>query len=222
MNSMWAIVPYKEPPFGKSRLSNRLTPEQRGALASTMLEVVVEACLQAKLITGILLVSDSPHLEKFVSEKNTIILATQTRNLKEAVTQACCFATQQLNCFSTFVVPADLPLISAQDIDYAVTQHRQITIIPDMRLKGTNGVISTPPNAFEYVFNGQSFHPHQQNARATGLQPTVLQIKSFSYDVDTFEDLMKVIQVRPDSRTAKVYRSFADCDSSLPASRQFQ
>ena len=218
MNSMWAIVPYKEPPSGKSRLSDRLTLKQRELLASTMLEVVVDACLRAKLVSGILLVSDSPQLAKFTSETNTIVLETQTSNLKDAITQACCFASDQLNCSTTFVVPADLPLISAQDIDYAVTRHTQITLIPDRRLKGTNGVISTPPNAFEYVFNGQSFQAHQQNARATGLETRVLQIETFSCDVDTFEDLMKVLHVQPDSSIAKVYSSFVEPHSPQIAS----
>ena len=211
MSSMWAIVPYKEPPFGKSRLSDRLTLKQRELLASTMLEVVVDACLRANLVSGILLVSDSPQLAKFTSETHTIVLETQTSNLKDAITQACCFASDQLNCNTTFVVPADLPLISAQDIDYAATRHKQITLIPDRRLKGTNGVISTPPNAFEYVFNGQSFQVHQHNAQATGLETQVLQIETFSYDVDTFEDLIKVVHEQPDSRAAKVYSSFVEC-----------
>ena len=214
---MWAIVPYKEPPFGKSRLSNRLTPTQRTVLASSMLEIVVEALLNAEHITGILIVSDSTRLEKFTLKENTIVLATQTNNLKEAVTQAGLFATNQLQCTTIFIVPADLPLVSAKDIDYAVAQHEQITIIPDSRLRGTNGIIATPPNAFEYVFNGHSFYDHQHNAQLAGIQPKSLRIETFSYDVDTFEDLMTVVQLRPESHTAALYRSFMARDSSLPA-----
>lgn len=211
---MWAIVPYKEPPFGKSRLSNRLSPAQRSILATTMLEEVIEALSNAKQIEGILLVSDSPRLVNSSINWNTIVLETQTNNLKDAVTEAGNFATNRLNCSTTFIVPADLPLISAEDIDYAISQHDQITLIPDVRLKGTNGVIATPPNAFEYVFNGQSFHEHQQNAQAAGLQPKSLQIETFSHDVDTFDDLMKVVQLRPASRTSVVYQSFLTRDSS--------
>ena len=183
-----------------------------------MLEVVVDALLQAEKIAGILLVSDSTRLDEFTSKENTIVLATQTSNLKDAVTKASVFATDRLNCSTTFIVPADLPLISGKDIDYAVTQHQQLTILPDARLTGTNGIIATPPNALEYVFNGRSFHAHQNNARASGLQPKSLQIEAFSYDVDTFEDLLKVIQLQPESRTAAVFRSFAMRDSTLPSS----
>ena len=213
---MWAIVPYKEPPFGKSRLSNRLTPIQRTTLASSMLDNVVDALLNAEHITGILIVSDSTHLEKFTLKENTLVLATQTNNLKDAVTQAGLFASNQLQCATTFIVPADLPLISARDIDYAATQHEQITIIPDARFRGTNGIITTPPNAFEYVFNGHSYYDHQHNAQLAGTQPKSLRIETFSYDVDTFEDLAMVVQLRPESQTAMLYRSFTAHDSSLP------
>lgn len=214
---MWAIVPYKEPPFGKSRLSNRLTPSQRTELASTMLENVVDALSQAEHVRGILLVSESTNLVEFVSKENVIILETQTTNLRDAVTKASQFACKQLKCPTTFIVPADLPLISSKDIDFAITQHERVTIIPDARLKGTNGIITTPPNAFEYVFNGQSYHQHRHNAQVAGLNPNSLQIEAFSYDVDTFDDLMMIIQLRPESRTAAVYRSLTTNDSSLPA-----
>lgn len=215
---MWAIVPYKEPPFGKSRLSNRLTPSQRTVLASTMLESVVDSLLQAEGVRGILLVSNSTNLAEFALKENIIILETQTTNLRDAVTQAGRFATKQLRCPTTFIVPADLPLISPNDIDFAISQHERVTIIPDARLKGTNGIIATPPNGFEYVFNGQSYHEHQHNAHVAGLNPKSLQIESFSYDVDTFDDLMMVIQLRPKSQTAAVYQRLTTSDSSLPAS----
>ena len=212
---MWAIVPYKEPPFGKSRLSNRLTPSQRTVLASTMLENVVDALLQAEHVRGILLVTESTNLAKFMLKESIIILETQTTNLRDAVTQAGRFATKHLRCPTTFIVPADLPLISSKDIDFAIKQHERVTIIPDAHLKGTNGVIATPPNAFDYVFNGQSYRQHQHNAQVAGLNPKSLQIESFSYDVDTFDDLMMIVQLRPESRTAVVYRSFTTKLSTL-------
>ena len=214
---MWAIVPYKEPPFGKSRLSNRLSPSHRSVLASTMLANVVDALLQAEHVRGILLVTESTNLTEFTLRKNVIILETQTTNLREAITQASQFARKQLRCPATFIVPADLPLISSDDIDFAITQHEQVTIIPDVHLKGTNGIIASPPNAFDYVFDGKSYHQHQLNAQVAGLDPKSLSIEAFSYDVDTFDDLMKIVQLRPESRTAEVYRSFTAIDSSLTA-----
>ncbi len=212
---MWAIVPYKEPPFGKSRLSNRLTPAQRTVLASTMLENVVDALLRSDNVQGILLVSESTNLAEFTLKENVIVLETQTTNLREAVTQASQFACKQLKCPTTFIVPADLPLISSKDIDFAIAQHERVTIIPDARLKGTNGIIATPPNAFDYVFNGQSYLQHQHNAQVAGFNPKSLQIETFSHDVDTFDDLMTIVQLHPESRTATVYRSLTRSDSSL-------
>lgn len=217
MNSIWALVPFKEPPLGKSRLSDRLTSEQREVLAATMLDVVVTALLQSKTIHGLLIVSESTQLEHYISgQKNTMVLATQTRNLTDAVTQASTFATRELNCSTTFIVPADLPLITAEDIDFAMYQHQQITLIPDATFKGTNGIIATPPNVFSYVFNGQSFRKHQELAQATGLNAKSLQLENFSLDVDRFEDLMQVIQKRPNSRTATVYRKLRSHDPTLP------
>lgn len=182
-----------------------------------MLEIVVDALFQAEHVSGILLVSDSTNLAEFTLKEKVIILETQTTNLRDAVTQAGRFASKQLRCPTTFVVPADLPLISPKDIDFAISQHERVTIIPDVRLKGTNGIIATPPNGFEYVFNGRSYHQHHQNAQVAGLNPKSLQIESFSYDVDTFDDLMMVIQLQPKSRTATVYQSLTTKDSSLPA-----
>ena len=68
---------------------------------------------------------------------------------------------------------------------------------------GTNGVISTPPNNFGYVFDGKSFEPHRKAAIENGYQPRTVHLPSFAHDIDMVQDLKKVQLEAPNSCTAQ-------------------
>ena len=204
---MWAIVPYKGVPSGKSRLAEHLGEEQRRELSQAMLHDVLEALTNATSLSGVMVSSPSvvavddvrvPGVKKFRDHGVT---------LAEAVTEATKYAMMKLGAKSTFIVPADIPLIQSGDVDFAVDSHSQVTIIPDDHEIGTNGLICTPPDAIEYVFDGKSFEPHKQAAMNRDITPKSLHIESMGHDIDTIYDLKKVLRLGPTGRTAEVIRS---------------
>ena len=73
-----------------------------------------------------------------------------------------------------------------------------MTIIPDRNDIGTNGLLSTPPNAFQYLFDGKSFKPHQAEAIRAGYQPQVLRLSGFSLDIDTIDELLELARADQD------------------------
>ncbi len=206
---MWAIVPFKGTPDSKSRLARQLTVQQRVALLTAMLDDVLEALFNAKSIAGILLVARETGTLNFPENREVEVCLDKTTSLGAAVSAACHYAMTHKGVSSTFVIPADVPMIQSSDIDNAVVQHDRITLIPDSRLLGTNGAICTPPNALEYVFDGSSYQPHVQNAKRVGIIPKTLQIPAFAHDVDSLEDLHPVITLAPDSKTAKTIPQYA-------------
>ena len=133
--------------------------------------------------------------------------AITARLWAQAVTEAAKYAMSAYLAKTTFVVPADIPLIQSSDVDFAAECHSQVTIIPDNREIGTNGLICTPPDAIEYVFDGKSFKPHKQAASARGITPKSLSIVSMGHDIDTIYDLKKVLELGPTSQTAEVIRN---------------
>ncbi|GIT38878.1 MAG: hypothetical protein Ct9H300mP8_00740 [Gammaproteobacteria bacterium] len=56
----------------------------------------------------------------------------------------------------TFFVPGDVPLITGDEVDTAIQSHVDVTILPDRNDVGTKGLLSSPPNAFQYLFEGKA------------------------------------------------------------------
>lgn len=204
---MWAIVPYKGVPSGKSRLAQHLGVDQRKKLSQSMLQDVLEALTSAKALRGVIVSSPSVDAMKDVRTPGVEKFRDHGSTLAEAVTEATKYAMRVFSAESTFIVPADIPLIQSNDVDYAVGCHSEVTIIPDDKEIGTNGLICTPPDAIEYVFDGKSFEPHKRAAAKKDITPKSLHIESMGHDIDTIYDLKKVLEFGPSSRTAEVIRS---------------
>ncbi len=203
---MWAIVPYKGAPSGKSRLAEHLNLEQRSELASSMLRDVLAALFDSRLLDGIILTTPSS-LEDSWDDSRVKVFRDSAESLAGAIEEASDYAVERFAAASTFVVPADVPLVTSHDVDFAIENHSQVTIIPDENDIGTNGLLCTPPNAFQYVFDGKSFLPHLDAARKAGLDPKVVRLSTFGHDVDTIQDLVRISDLIPDSFTGRTIRS---------------
>lgn len=203
---MWAIVPYKGVPSGKSRLAKHLNVEQRAALASAMLCDVLVALVESQGLAGIIVSTASSEADIHVTDSRVAVYRDNADSLAQAIAEASEHAIEQFEARSTFVIPADIPLITSRDVDFAIENHRQVTIIPDSEDIGTNGLLCTPPNAFKYIFDGKSFHPHLEASREAGLNPEVMRLATFGHDIDTIGDLVKVADAIPNSATARTIR----------------
>jgi 2-phospho-L-lactate guanylyltransferase (CobY/MobA/RfbA family) len=52
----------------------------------------------------------------------------------------------------------------------------------------------SPPNAFEYLFDGKSFKPHIASAKRSGIAARVVRRPAFGLDVDTVAELSAVLE----------------------------
>lgn len=205
---MWAIVPYKGVPSGKSRLAEHLNLKQRAVLSHAMLDDVLRALNRAASLQGVIVSSPSRQALEDVGIRGVHEFRDTGSTLAEAVTQAAKFAMDQFDASSTFIVPADIPLMKSEDVDYAIGQHREVTIIPDDQEIGTNGLICTPPDAIEYIFDGKSFVPHKRAAERVGISPLTIRLPNMGHDIDTIFDLRRVLEIGVKTQTAKVIRDY--------------
>lgn len=201
--STWAVVPFKDAPFAKSRFHEHLDVTQRGLLAQAMLRDVLSALNYSARIAGTVVCSSSAYVKE-LNYENAVLFEDHSANLQTALTQAWEFTNQQFNNPTICIVPADIPLVQIQDINELLEHHQEVTIVPDTEQLGTNALVISSPVVFDLVFDGQSFVPHVENIRAVGIEPRIVQMSSFAFDVDHFEDLFEVIGKAPCSETAAV------------------
>ena len=213
---MWAIVPVKRFDQAKRRLASVLNAPQRCGLMLAMAQDVLTALSQAQQLSGVLLVSRAPEADALAQAFGVRQFAeSAAANLPQALEEARDHAVSELDATSVFIVPADAPLVSSDEIDQLIQAHRHVTLLPDGEAIGTNGLICTPPDAIPFVFDGRSFKAHAAHAQAAGFPPSIVANSSFALDIDTPDDLAQLLRQAQGGKTAAYLRECGLADDNL-------
>lgn len=204
------LVPVKNLSTAKQRLAAVLDQPARTELAQAMLHDVVAAlaawprCPVRALVT-----SDPFALELARQYEFEIIPDTANFGESAAIEMATRFCVVR-GSDSTLVIPADIPLIQASDLDqilaYAPAEGSVLAPAADGR--GTNAAFRRPANLFPLRFGNDSFKPHLAAAQATGKPCIVLQLPSIAVDVDNPEDLRRILDHAGETRTQSLLRQW--------------
>src|SRR5580704_11276947 len=111
---------------------------------------------------------------------------------------------------STLVIPADIPLIQASELDQ-ILEHAPdegSLLVPAADGRGTNAAFRRPANLFPLRFGNDSFKPHLAAAQATGKPCIVLQLPGVAVDVDNPEDLQQLLAQPGKSCTQRLVQSW--------------
>ncbi len=200
---MWAIVPVKTFDRAKQRLANVLSEEERRALMLAMARDVLTCLSKTTCLTGTLIVSRAPEADALAQAFDTERFAeSPDANLPQSLEQATHHLMTHFDAKGVMVVPADVPGISAGELDEILTDHQDVTILPDSENIGTNGLICSPPLCMPYIFDGKSFKPHVDGAFAAGITPKIVPGTRFALDIDTPDDLRALLDTEPNCQTA--------------------
>lgn len=212
---MWAVVPLKRFVKAKQRLAGVLNADERRGLAAAMLDDVLSALAGTSGLAGVLLVSREPEAAAIAAGYDAELFAEPPRaDLSEALQAAGGYLMANHGATATLILPADMPLVRATDIDEVLTQHERLTLVPDAMGDGTNCIVSTPPNLIRYQFDGHSFDPHVEAAYAIGTTPQIVRNKNFALDIDTPPDLDELL-ARPGPCKTRTYLETSGIASRL-------
>lgn len=188
----WAIIPVKPLNRAKSRLAEVLTPEQRQQLAETMLRHVLDVVRTVPQILGTLVISRDSKVLTIAREYGA---HTVQESGAPELNQALMRATQVVARWkgsAVLILPADLPLINAEDITAMVTLGREddtVVIATDQHQDGTNAMFVRPPGLFTYAYGPGSYQRHSQLAREAGATVKTYHSERLLLDIDVPADL---------------------------------
>ncbi len=198
---MWAVLPFKGAAGAKKRLAPALDPQEREGLVLAMVRDVLDALVGSRLLAGVVIVSRAPVAAQLAREFGVEALADTAGDLSGAVVQAGEHVARSRGTTGTLFIPGDVPLVTAREIDTVLHAHTEVTLVPDANDIGTNAAACSPPNAFEYLFDGKSFKPHIASARRAGFEPCIVRLPGFGLDVDTIAELAAVAANAQGTRT---------------------
>ena len=190
--TIWAIVPVKPLRRGKSRLAGALSEDERTELNRTLLQNTLKTLSDIKELEEVLVISRDPSVltiarnygARTVREDGQPELNTA---LKRATVVAQVYATR-----GVLVLPADLPLISREDILTLIERASNppvVVIAPDRHEKGTNALLISPSGLIEYDFGINSFQRHCERVKRAGARLEIVNLPSLGLDLDVPEDL---------------------------------
>jgi 2-phospho-L-lactate guanylyltransferase len=186
-----ALIAIKGRSQCKSRLAEVLPPAQRLQLVRSMLDGVISAARNARTVRHILIVSP----ERDCVPGDIPVLADTGGGLNGSLSAAH-MTLQDFGCQEVVVLPADLPHVTANDIDEMVRIGRSggFAIAPDAAGIGTNALYIRSPQSFSFRFGPDSRRLHLEQAINLGLNPRVVQCAGLEFDVDSPDDLINLLE----------------------------
>lgn len=182
-----AIVMQKPINNAKTRLKNWLSSNERVNLVHSMLFDVINTLSKVPSIDVLCLVTSDPQALDIAKQFGIHIFsdkeANGMNNAIKFVVDALPIDVQQLLIF-----PADIPLISEDEIDNIVKMARNtpVTIIPCRKGTGTNGLILSPPKVIKTAFGMNSKENHCLMAMEARVNYSVVHSYSLSCDIDCY------------------------------------
>ena len=181
-----ALIPIKRRSLCKTRLAAVLPARARLELVRSMLATVLSAAAAAQTVRQVIIISP----ERDCVPADVPVLADTGESLNRALTQAQDML-RDFACPALVVLPADLPRITAAEIDTLVRAGRSsgFALAPDVAGTGTNALCLAAAQPFRFQFGPDSRRLHLQEARRLGLNPQVISLAGLRFDVDTPADL---------------------------------
>ncbi len=189
--SLWAIIPVKPLKFAKSRLSAVLLPEERYLLAQAMFRHVLSVLMQARAVTGALVISRDTKALAIARELGAKTLQEGAdSNLNPALLRAT-MVLKTWRADAVLILPADLPFINNDDIAQMIrlSTERSLVIATDSEQDGTNALLVRPPGAIDYAFGAGSFARHIAAAEQNDIAVQRYESPRIQLDIDVPADL---------------------------------
>src|SRR5947209_2006447 len=181
-----AAIPLKRLSEAKSRLAGHLLDEERTRLVTDLVERTVTVLRTCSTIECVALATPETQL----GERLGVEVLPDRGSLNRAIEDAQRWATTK-GADALLVVPADLPLLNAGDIECLLSSmppRPSLTIAPT-RDGGTGGLLLCPPDVVSPAYGPQSFTHHRSRGEGAGAALKIVLREGFAAEMDTIEDL---------------------------------
>jgi 2-phospho-L-lactate/phosphoenolpyruvate guanylyltransferase len=206
---IWTVViPVKVLALAKSRLSG-LTGTEREAMALAMAGDTVSAAVACPAVGDVVVISDDPAVRAEAEAAGATVIADYQRaGLNQALAAGARQAASSWPGRGMAALTADLPALSAGQLDAALTAAAAVTqaFVADAAGSGTTLYTARPGAVFRPLFGPRSRVRHRQ---AGAVELDLPGIEGLKRDVDTLADLREAEQIGLGARTLSARESIS-------------
>jgi 2-phospho-L-lactate guanylyltransferase len=203
-HDIWAVVPIKETAQAKQRLADAVPVELKPRLALAMAEDVLSALAAAPGLAGILVMTIDAAASEVARRYGARVLADGARDGQTGAVRAAARALTGESRTAMLAIPGDVPLITPEEVQELMRAHdrmRDFIITPAHDERGSNAILCAPPELVPLQFGDDSFAPHLEAAKRSGLEPKIIRLAGIGLDIDNPRDLAAFLQVPSRTRT---------------------
>jgi len=191
-----AVLPVKRFALAKQRLGERLSPEQREALAKAMVKDTLSALMVVSELDGVLVVTNEPSVAAVAQGLGALVAADPTESGQSDAAAVGIAQALARGIERVLLVPGDCPALDSEEVAAllrAPTGERSVLVVPDRHGAGTNALLLSPPDVIEPGFGPGSFERHRERAAQAAAELTVARPATLLLDIDTPADLAALL-----------------------------
>jgi len=197
------LIPIKDPTHAKTRLAELLSEEERRQLAWAMFEDVSNAAATACKPDRVVMVTSFPPAIERARELGWDVLIEESQISESASVDWASRILSQRGFDTVMRMPADLPLLRAEDIDELLSIELDspgALLVPSREGTGTNALIRTPPALFPSRFGPNSLALHKQEAARVGVKCVIVNNARIALDIDEPGDVEMLLEEGADTQ----------------------
>ena len=192
-----AIVPMKPLLDSKTRLSDRLTPEERANLTIGMLRAVLEA-IKGASVDPVWVVGGDQRVREEAEQGGAHWMEELGNDLNDTLSKAFDLAFGLHR--GALYIPGDLPFLNSGDVQSVLDASRRqsnITLVPARRDGGTNAILVPNNVPFRPALGPQSFTRHLAKAAELEISVAICHSPGLGLDLDVPDDLDTSSRIDP-------------------------
>jgi 2-phospho-L-lactate guanylyltransferase len=203
MKKTFAIIPVSRFNNAKTRLSPKLTINERENLLKAMLKDVISALNGT--VDNIVVVSSDDDVLYYLEEFNVETLKEfGNTGLNGGLAQAMEYSSKF--CDNVLIVPSDVPLIKNNLVKKLMEKGEEFDVVIAPSKGGGTNALLCPARGFTTKFGDYSFFEHIKEAKRNNLIHTIFDSFYLSLDVNTAEDLGEIMLHGSETEASKYLR----------------
>lgn len=217
--NIWALIPVKRFDQAKQRLSAVLSPNDRAALAKTMLCDVLRAIKDVPQLAGMAVITNDVEAAALAQSYGAGVLNDPYPSGTNAAVAAGLSRLRTDGAGAVLVVPADIPLVRCDDIQAVICagDKAPLVLVPALRDEGTNMLLQDCRTSLQHRFGPDSFPAHLAAAREAGLTVEIVHRAMIGLDMDEPADVARLLMLDRGCATRRLLRHLAEPNLAPPA-----
>jgi len=206
-----ALIPVKGFRNAKQRLSPLLGAADREKLAEAMFRDVLREVMRARGLEAAFVVTGNDKIAEIAAALGAAVIREPAETGETGAVDFARLNLQRMGHEAVLILPGDMPLVRAADIEQVLAQVPDgatapfALLVPSHDRLGTNALLLAPPDVIKLRFGYDSFSYHMSQVSARGLPLQFFENGAIGLDIDEPQDLRRFLAVgRDDGETYRL------------------